>query len=244
MKKHSKLIEFKCRIAKAGYEWKTVKNVFTGKQVELVDAKSRMITTKDLPDDAHTRFCELGWELKKKGADKKQLILDNVHEFGSLWDTELYSGEAGSSLAIDTFPQVQNYEKLSTWLYDTRLDLQNGYYKETMERIIDAPYEKKFGFKGYKANPNIALAGVFLKKVRVGRKIEIVYCPPNLISAIDLQFTLNLDFVNYNKICEVCKKPFQSSRSDARFCQDKSTCKVNNLRNKRRKNNGKNNNRK
>jgi len=234
MKKRTYYIDFQCVIAKDGYEWKTVKGVLPPEPVEYIRAKTKKLTTKPLPNDAYTRFCELGWELKKEGADKKKLILDNVHEFGTLWGTELYFGKAERIPRLETFPQVKNYEKLSTWLYETRLDIANGFIDKTIDRISDSDiYENTFHFVGY--NHNETIDHIKVKKVKVGRKLELVYCPTNLIGAIDLQFTLNLGFTNYNKVCEQCKKPFQSSRADARFCQGKSTCKVNFSRNKKKR---------
>ena len=116
-----------------------------------------------------------------------------------------------------SFPSVENYTEFCVSLYEQRLDMVEGLPRYAIERNIDAEVRDQMSV---------------VKRV-VGKKIELFLKPYLLKTAIDLQFIMNQGMVGQYKVCEYCNKPFTASRSDARFCPENSTCKVNHFRSKK-----------
>ena len=218
-------IEYECKIAEDGYEWRTVTH--GDQKLVFIKPKTKKIKTAPFPKDAYTDTCKLGWSLKQEGAEPEKLIMAHVEKYGSLEGVEgqsklFYETFLESSFNFKDFPNpyptVKSYSEFAISLYEQRLDMIEGLPRYAIERNIDAEVTDQISV---------------VKRV-VGTKIELFAKPYLLITAIDLQFIMYQGMVGHYKVCEYCNAPFTASRSDARFCPENSTCKVNHFRSKQK----------
>jgi len=226
-------IEYECKIAQDGYEWRTVTE--GDKKLVFIKAKTKKIKTAPLPDNAYTETCKLGWALQQKGAEPHELIMAHVEKYGSLRGIEGHSklvyrtfvasyleypdGFSGPDGFSFPYPSVKSYSDFAISLYEQRKDMKMGLPDMAIEQNLDLDVSDQ----------------MTIAKRRVGNKIELFVKPYLLSTAIDLQFVMYQGMVGHYKVCEICSKPFTSSRSDAKCCPDTSTCKVTKHRNKNKK---------
>tara|TARA_R110001606_G_scaffold399097_1_gene580497 strand:- start:2863 stop:3522 length:660 start_codon:yes stop_codon:yes gene_type:complete len=217
-------IDYLCRIARDGYEWRTAKK--DEQQLVFIKPKTKYTVTMPFPEDAYTQTCRLGWNLKQEKGDPHELIMAHVEKFGTLEGVEGASKLAYETYLLSRFkheefpfpyPTVENYSKFAISLYEQRLDMIEGLPRYAIETNMEAEVSDIMSV---------------VKKV-VGNKIELFAKPYKLNTAIDLQFIMYQGMVGHYKVCEYCNKPFTASRSDARFCPENSTCKVNHFRSKK-----------
>jgi len=224
-------IEFDCKICPDGYEVITSKLKKTGRSVTYLKPRTRKVILKPLPDDAYTKACVMGYNLKN-GEEPYEEILEFVHEVGSLDGCEGMSKTSSDALLSIKlkhkdiikdfefpFPTEEAYTKYSISLYEQRLDMKMGLPDMALEKNLEGEFP----------------TNVDVSKKVIDGKMEIVLKPSTLRSAIDLQFVMNQGMVKHYLICEWCKKPFTPKRrSDAKTCVDKTSCKTESWRAKQK----------
>ena len=215
-------IDYECKICPDGYEVITSKLKATGRSVTYIKPRSQKVMLKPLPDDAYTKACVMGYNLKN-GEEPYEDLLEFVHEFGSLDPCEGMSKTTSDALLSIKlkhkdiikdfefpFPTEDAYTKYSVSLYEQRLDMKMGLPDMAFEKNLEGEFPTNVEF---------------FKKVIDG-KMEIILKPETLRSAIDLQFVMNHGMVGHYICCETCQKPILGKRVSRRYCRETSTCRV------------------